>query len=76
MEKAIDRGQLPLAVPLIWPPREATMSTSKENQNRPESKPEITIAPPPPGKGETLSDKDLDQVSGGINPQPLPPRHD
>jgi bacteriocin-like protein len=51
------------------------MSTSKENQNRPESKPEITIAPPP-GKGETLSDEDLDHVSGGINPQPLPPRHD
>jgi bacteriocin-like protein len=52
------------------------MSTSKENQNRPESKPEITIAPPPPGMGETLSDEDLDHVSGGINPQPLPPRHD
>jgi bacteriocin-like protein len=24
---------------------------------------------------EELSDEELNQVSGGINPQPLPPRH-
>ncbi len=26
--------------------------------------------------GSQLSDKSLDKVSGGINPQPLPPRDD
>ncbi|GJE02398.1 hypothetical protein [Methylobacterium isbiliense] len=28
----------------------------------------------PEDKSEILSDADLDHVSGGLNPQPLPPR--
>ncbi|WP_407519966.1 hypothetical protein [Methylobacterium oryzisoli] len=31
-------------------------------------------APKPETASEILSDADLDHVSGGLNPQPLPPR--
>ncbi|HXP78085.1 MAG TPA: hypothetical protein VN823_28365 [Stellaceae bacterium] len=49
--------------------------TDRNKREKPKSKTEKDQAPKKPaGKSETVSDEALDEVAGGLNPQPLPPR--
>jgi len=47
---------------------------SKPTSHTP-TKPTNTKSAPSGKKGGEINEKDLGKVSGGINPQPLPPRH-
>jgi hypothetical protein len=49
--------------------------TDRNKRKKPKQKTEEDKAPEKAaGKSEVVSDEALDEVAGGLNPQPLPPR--